>query len=100
MVAFWQDTVWNLLAMLRFVGALLGGTLIPLSMFPGWGRTFAGFTPFPLVFSFPIRCFLGQVGADEWMHSMAMLGLWIAGLSLGVAVVWRRGTRTYSGVGI
>jgi ABC-2 type transport system permease protein len=100
LVAFWQDTVWNLIAMLRFIGALLGGLLIPLALFPEWGRAFAAFTPFPLVFSFPIRCFLGQVGAEEWFRSALALSAWSAALGVLVAWIWRRGTRAYSGVGI
>lgn len=100
MIAFWQDTVWNLMAMLRFIGSLLGGLMIPLSLFPDWGRFVAHLTPFPLVFSFPVRCFLGQVGAEEWVRSALLLGLWGAAMSVVVAAIWRRGIRVYSGVGI
>jgi ABC-type uncharacterized transport system permease subunit len=92
--------VWNLISMLRFIGNLVGGLLVPLVLFPEWGRTAAMFTPFPLAFSFPIRCFLGQVGAEEWFRSVAMIGVWSAGLGVAVTWVWRRGTRIYSGVGI
>ena len=100
MVAFWQDTVWNLLAMLRFIGNLLGGLLVPLSMFPAWGRAAVAFTPFPIAFSFPIRCFLGRVGPAEWIRSIGLLGVWVAVMGAVVALIWRRGTRIYSGVGI
>jgi ABC-2 type transport system permease protein len=100
MVAFWQDTVWNLMAMLRFIGSLLGGLLIPLAFFPAFGQRIAHFTPFPVVYAFPIRCFLGQVGFHEWLVSMGQLSVWGLFAWLLASWVWRRGTRRYSGVGI
>lgn len=100
LIAFWQDTVWNLMAMLRFIGNLLGGLMIPLSLFPEWGREVVAFTPFPYLFSFPIRCFLGQIGPAEWFREAGVLGFWILATSGAAAFIWRRGTRVYSGVGI
>jgi ABC-2 type transport system permease protein len=34
LIAFWADQVWSLSAILRFIANLLGGSLIPLSLFP------------------------------------------------------------------
>jgi ABC-2 type transport system permease protein len=99
-VAFWQDTVWNLLAMLRFVGGLLGGLLIPLSFFPEWGKLALNLTPFPYVYGFPIRCFLGQVHGPEWISSMAVLVFWALVFTFLSRIVWNRGLKNYSGVGI
>lgn len=100
LVAFWQDTVWNLMAMLRFIGNLLGGIHIPLVFFPDWGQVLVRFTPFPLIYSFPIRCFLGQVNAQEWIHESLFLVGWVAFFILLLRWIWSRGTRIYTGVGI
>lgn len=100
MVAFWQDVVWNLIAMLRFGSALLGGALVPIAMFPKWGQALVGLTPFPLVISLPARTFLGQVGFNEWCFSIVQLGLW-SFVFYGLARwIWGRGLKQYSGVGI
>jgi ABC-2 type transport system permease protein len=99
-VAFWQDTVWNLLAMMRFVGGLLGGLMIPLSFFPHWGLLATNLTPFPYLYGFPIRCFLGQVSPEEWLHSSLILFAWAVAATFLSRVVWRRGLKVYSGVGI
>ena len=61
MVAFWHDSVWSLMAMLRMSLTLSGGGLIPLSLFPERARTVLALLPFSYLISFPIRCFLGQV---------------------------------------
>ena len=100
LIAFWQDTVWNLMAMLRFIGNLLGGVLFPLVFFPEWGQRFVQFTPFPLLFSFPVRCYLGQVDATEWVTKSIQLCGWIFMVSLLLSWIWKKGTRVYSGVGI
>jgi ABC-2 type transport system permease protein len=99
-VAFWQDTVWNLLAMLRFAGGLLGGLLIPLSFFPHWAVVITNLTPFPYIYAFPIRCFLGQVPADEWFRSASILLVWAGIASVLSRIIWSRGLKVYSGVGI
>jgi ABC-2 type transport system permease protein len=37
-VAFWADNVWSLMVAERFAISLLGGLLLPLSLFPDWVR--------------------------------------------------------------
>ena len=100
LVAFWQDVIWNLIAMLRFSMALLGGAMIPLDFFPAWGRTLVSFTPFPTMISFPARTFLGQVSLLEWFQNMGIMLVWSLAFTLLAAVIWKRGTKQYSGVGI
>lgn len=34
LVAFWADNVWSLVVMLHFIGALLGGAMLPMELFP------------------------------------------------------------------
>jgi ABC-2 type transport system permease protein len=100
MVAFWQDNVWSLMAMLRIVANLLGGALIPLSLFPSSMRAVLAYLPFEYLTSFPIRCFMGQVGAAEWLHGAAISLAWVLVFGFLARIVWRRGTRQYSGVGL
>ncbi|MGK5088392.1 ABC-2 family transporter protein [Bdellovibrionota bacterium FG-2] len=100
MVSFWQDTIWNLMAMFRFIGNLLGGILVPLVFFPAWGQEAVKYTPFPLVFSFPIRCFLGQIEPAEWLGCIGRLLVWAFLFGALATWVWKRGTKRYAGVGI
>jgi ABC-2 type transport system permease protein len=100
LVAFWQDVIWNLVAMLRFTMALLGGAMIPLAFFPEWGRQVVQFTPFPTMIAFPARTFLGQVGWQEWIHNVGLLAAWSLIFTMLAAFIWSRGTRKYTGVGM
>jgi ABC-2 type transport system permease protein len=100
MVAFWADNVWSLLVMLRFAASLLGGGLIPLTLFPEWSRAYLEALPFPYLISFPVRCLLGQADGAEWSRALAVTLAWALMATIASGVIWRRGTRQYTGVGI
>ncbi|MCM2324813.1 MAG: ABC-2 family transporter protein [Oligoflexia bacterium] len=98
--AFWADNVWSLLVMLRLSTSLLGGALLPLSLFPEGAREALSWLPFEYLFSFPARTFLGELGLAEWLRSAGMLVIWAILSSLAIRLLWRRGLRQYTGVGI
>ena len=100
LVAFWQDVVWNLLVMLRFIATFLGGAMIPLSFFPAWARAAVMWTPFPALITFPTKTFLGEVTLTEWFANIGILALWSLVFYFLSAKIWARGLRQYSGVGI
>ena len=100
LVAFWTDNCWNLMIAHRIVATLLGGLLLPLSLFPAWSQTFLSALPFRYMFAFPIDALLGRLGAAEYAAGMAVALGWGAVLSGVTALVWRRGTLQYTGVGM
>ena len=99
-VAFWADNVWSLQVMLRFAVQLLGGAMIPLSLFPERARQIVSWLPFPALISLPVRTLLGQVTWSEWTHAMLVALVWTGVFIFVMRVVWRRGLRQYSGVGL
>jgi ABC-2 type transport system permease protein len=100
LVAFWQDVIWNLMVMLRFIVMLLGGGMIPIAFFPEWGQKLVALTPFPALIAFPVRTFLGQVTLGEWFSNIGVLAFWTVIFAGLAAIIWNRGVRQYSGVGI
>ncbi len=100
MVAFWQDNVWSLSVMLRFLSRLLGGAMLPLALFPEWSRQLLWWLPFRHFFDVPVRTLLGQVGFLEWFSSLGLALAWCAAFALLGGAVWRRGNLQYTGVGI
>jgi len=100
MVAFWAESVWSLLVMLRFTVALLGGALIPIALFPDWSKGAMRWLPFQHLVSLPVRTIMGEVGLAELSSSLGVLLFWGVVISAALAWVWRRGTLKYSGVGI
>lgn len=99
-VAFWADNVWSLNVMVRLASDLLGGLLLPLSVFPAGLREVLEWLPFRYFFSFPVETLLGRSSLEEWLQGMVVLGTWIVLLSLLGRFVWRRGEKVYTGVGI
>lgn len=99
-IAFWSDNVWSLNVLLRFTAEILGGMLLPLAVFPDAVRSVLHWLPFRFFFSFPTRTLLGEVGLGEWLSGMALLVAWCGVMGAVSWWVWRRGERTYTGVGI
>jgi ABC-2 type transport system permease protein len=100
MVAFWADNVWSLGVLLRFVTLFLGGGIAPLALFPESALAVLRWTPFPYVLSFPIRCLQGSATWAEVSMAIPLLVGWGLVIAAGGAQVYRRGLRTYTGVGI
>jgi ABC-2 type transport system permease protein len=99
-VAFWADNVWTLNVMFRFASQMLGGFLLPLSLFPDWSQPGLAVLPFRFLYYFPAMTLIGRVSFAEWAAGMALALGWCAAVGGVSYVVWRRGTRQYTGVGI
>ena len=99
-VAFWADNVWSLNVMLRLATEFLGGLLLPLSLFPDEVAAALHWSPFPYLFYVPVQTLLGRVDLDQWLRSIAVMSFWCLAIGALSLWVWRRGERTYSGVGI
>jgi ABC-2 type transport system permease protein len=99
-VAFWAENVWSLSVTLRFVTALLGGALLPLSMFPGVAQDALAWTPFPILFAVPAETLLGRMDAATWARQVGLALAWCLVVHRIGRAVWRRGSLQYSGVGM
>ncbi|MDP2359554.1 MAG: ABC-2 family transporter protein [bacterium] len=99
-VAFWADNVWSLAVLVRFGSGLLGGALLPLSLFPDEARAVLDLLPFRFLFDFPVSALMGRLAFGEWAAGMGLIGLWCGLLWALSRLVWRRGELSYTGVGI
>ena len=99
-IAFWADNVWSLVVMTRMAAGLLGGGMIPLALFPDRVSAVLQVLPFACFFDLPIRTMLGQVGLREWLAGLALVSVWCVIFYAVGQLLWRKGERSYSGVGI
>lgn len=99
-IAFWADTVWSLSVMYRFVAQFLSGIYVPIEMFPASFVKLVYFTPFPYIGAEPIKMFLGRSSWQQWVYVNTMIVLWIVPAMFALHIVWKRGLKTYTGVGI
>jgi ABC-2 type transport system permease protein len=99
-VAFWADNVWSLSVLMRFISALLGGLMLPLSLFPDWAQTLLSYTPFPYLYHFPVKLMMGSIPVGEWLQSLGTGVFWCLILGFFARVLWKKGEKVYTGVGI
>lgn len=99
-VAFWAENVWSLMVALRFVGGLLGGMLLPLSLFPPGLGALLTWLPFRYLFAFPVEVLTGTVDTRGWLLGLLVLAAWTVVFRWLGAWVWRRGERVYAGAGM
>ncbi|MEK7691014.1 MAG: ABC-2 family transporter protein [Bdellovibrionota bacterium] len=99
-VAFWAENTWSLQVMIRLSGSILGGGFLPLALFPDSMRAWMRYLPFEYLTSFPVLAFLGRLEGGEWKQATLVVLAWTLIFSVFVNWIWRRGLRTYSGVGM
>lgn len=100
MISFWFDNAWTLGVMLKFALYFLGGTLVPLTFYPGELQQVISYLPFASMASAPIKLILGHATPLESWQSFAVLVAWIPVLAMATAFMWRRGNLRYTGVGM
>lgn len=100
MLAFWADNVWSILVLNRMITNLLGGGLLPLAFFPERFQAALEYLPWSRLVSFPIRTLQGRVALGEWLRGMGLTVIWFAAFAALAAWLWRKGLRSYAGVGI
>jgi ABC-2 type transport system permease protein len=99
-VAFWIDNAWNLSVMVMFIVRLLGGAMLPLALLPESAQRILEWTPFPYLISFPIKALMGQLSAHDWLFGLAVSAGWMVILGWLMFLIWERGRRRYTGVGM
>lgn len=97
---FWVETVWGLVVMNQFVTHLLGGKLIPLSLFPAWAKTTIYFLPFPYLVAFPTEIILGTVSSQEIIRGFCVATIWALIMTACSRLIWNKGSYQYSGTGM
>ncbi len=98
--ALWLDATFSLTLLLLFMTNFFGGAHIPLTVWPESWRFVFAFMPFPFLVSVPVRAFLGEMSASEWLIACGLCFAWILVMSLIGQLIWLRGRYRYQGVGI
>jgi ABC-2 type transport system permease protein len=100
LLSLWADNIWSLMVMLRFFSNFLGGALIPLAFFPEKAQLILSYTPFPNLVSLPARTIMGLTDSREIFHGLLVIAVWGVILAMVVHLMWKKGQKHYSGVGI
>ena len=100
LMAFWVELIWSLVVMLQIIAGLLGGRMIPLSVFPEWAQNALVYSPFPYLVSWPTSILLGQKSAYEFIAGSTVCLLWSLFFTYIAIKIWDKGSYQYSGIGM
>ncbi|HMS54294.1 MAG TPA: ABC-2 family transporter protein [Fimbriimonadaceae bacterium] len=100
MTAFWTVEFVSILRLYYLPEQFLSGRLVPLQSLPDWAATIANALPFRWTNDFPVRLALGKVSEHEASVGLIIQVFWIVLSAVLCKVLFVRGTRHYSGVGM
>lgn len=100
LISLWADNVWSLMVMLRFFSNFFGGALIPIAFFPEWSQKILAYTPFPNLVGLPARTIMGLTTPQEVFQGLVVIAVWAVIFGAVVKLMWMKGQKNYSGVGI
>lgn len=100
LISLWADNVWTLMVMLKFFVTFFGGGIIPMDFFPEWSQKVLALTPFPYLISLPVKTMMGLMPLHESITGIGVLIVWSC-IFLGfLQLLWSKGQKSYTGVGI
>ena len=91
--AFWTLEISSVQMIVTWLTGLLGGELVPLSLFPKWLERIVDVLPFAAIFSTPLSIYVGTIHPDEYARALAVQLAWVATFGVVSTVVWRAGSR-------
>ncbi len=97
-VAFWLTDVWSLGHFKNFMLGFLGGSLLPLDIYPTWMQTIAQLLPFQYIFYIPIKVLMGKP-TQPLLLTLGILCGWIVVLYVIVQLLYAKGKRRYEAYG-
>lgn len=92
-VAFWTLETFAIQLIVRWASDLLGGSILPLSFFPGALGKIVQHLPFAAIYSTPLQIYIGQLPRSAWLAAFGTQLLWLAAFGAVAYVVWRLAAR-------
>lgn len=93
--AFWMEDTWSLRFLYSRLNLVLGGTILPLDLFPNFLQKIVKSLPNSKIVYGPSRLFISR-GTQGWAELFASQILWIAAVSLAACAIFRIGTKRVS----
>ena len=98
-VAFYWEQSNSIVHIKWMMESMIGGYLLPLSLYPNWARVITDFFPFKYVYFIPAAIFTQRLSFPEISLNLLYSVLWAIVLFFIGDVVWKKGLREYSSVG-
>lgn len=99
-LAFWTDEVWAPRFLTFVFAEFFTGMLFPLDILPGALGIISKMLPFGYFIYFPVRIMLGGLEPGAIVQGFMMAIIWAIGLGWMARLLWNKGLKTYTAVGI
>jgi ABC-2 type transport system permease protein len=100
MLALYTQEVYSIFELYYIPMLFLSGQLFPISLMPGWAVALAKFFPFYFTTGAPTEILIGRVAGDAAWRTIMIQLVWIAIAYVAGKILWRKGLRHYTGVGM
>jgi len=100
MLALFTQEVMSIFELYYVPMLFLSGQLFPVSVLPDWAAGLAKWFPFYYTTGAPTEILVGRVSGGEATHVLLMQAGWIVFCFLMGKLLWSRGLKYYSGVGM
>ncbi len=99
-IALFVEEAMALFELYYFPMLFLSGQVVPVAMLPDWAQSLAKYLPFYYTTNLPVDIGIGRVtGNTIWMGMLVQI--FYIGLTYGVSkVLWVKGLKQFSGVGL
>jgi ABC-2 type transport system permease protein len=78
----------------------LSGQLFPIAVLPEWARVLAKFFPFYFTTGAPTEILIGRVSGAAVPQTLLIQAAWVVGCYIGAKLLWKKGLKHYTGVGM
>ena len=100
MLALFTQEVTSIFEMYYIPMLFLSGQLFPIAMLPHWAANLAKFFPFYFMSGAPTEILVGRISGDAIYQSIGIQACWIVVCYLLSRVLWTKGLKHYTGVGM
>lgn len=100
MIALFTQEAQSIFELYYVPMLFLSGQLFPLALMPAWVKTIAKVLPFYYTTGAPTEILIGRTKPSDVIPVIGMQVLWIIASYILFKLLWHKGTRTYSGVGM
>ena len=99
-IALFVEEAMALFELYYFPMLFLSGQVVPVAMLPQWAQSLAKYLPFYYTTNLPVDIGIGRVAGSTALSGMAVQLFYIT-LTFGVSkILWVKGLRQFSGVGL
>jgi ABC-2 type transport system permease protein len=100
MIALYTQEAMSIFELYYVPMLFLSGQLFPISLLPDWATTLARFFPFYYTTGAPTEILIGRVSGQDALIALAGQAVWAMVAYLLARVMWAKGLRHYTAVGM